>query len=65
MMQAVKRATLELTRSLLRVNFNLPAGRNPPPAESPAAFLWVKRFDGFYGFDGLTDNSRATQARVS
>jgi len=38
-MQAEKRAMRELTRSPLRVNFNLPAGRNPPPAESPAAFL--------------------------
>src|SRR4051794_25756940 len=30
--QLVKRATPELTRSPQRVNFNLPAGRNPPPA---------------------------------
>ena len=37
--KAEKRAMRELTRSPLRVNFNLPAGRNPPPAAMPAAFF--------------------------
>src|SRR6476620_4387439 len=42
--QPVMRVTRELTRSPQRVNFNLPAGRNPPPA-AKAGGVFVRPID--------------------